>query len=98
HGDRPAQFAGDYRRLHPVPAQEDLPGHRPLKQGARRPHTGKVGEGFAEGVLILEYGPDKFTGPLAATIRSARPTKYIAATITAQPSPLCGGRTMRPDF
>ena len=25
----------DYRRLHPVPAQEDFPGHRPFEQGAR---------------------------------------------------------------
>ena len=48
----------DYRRLHPVPAQEDFPGHRPFEQGARRPHPRKVGEGFAEGVLILEYRQD----------------------------------------
>src|SRR5260370_831780 len=50
--DRPAQFARDHRRLHSVPAQEDLPGHRPFEQGARRPHPRKVGEGFAEGLLI----------------------------------------------
>ena len=51
HRDRPAQFARDHRRPHPVPAQEDLSGHRPFEQGARRAHPGKVGEGFAEGVL-----------------------------------------------
>src|SRR5262245_48964678 len=51
HRDRSAQFARDHRRVHPVPAQEDLSGHCPFEQGARRAHPGKVGEGFAEGVL-----------------------------------------------
>jgi len=48
---RPAQFAGDYRRLHPVPAQEDVPEGRALQQGARRPHAREMGEGPAEGFL-----------------------------------------------
>ena len=51
HRRRPAEFAGDHRRLHPVPAQEDVPEGRALQQGAGRPHAGEMGEGFAEGVL-----------------------------------------------
>ena len=43
HRERPAQFACRDRRLHPVPAQEDLPDHRPLQQGARRPHAREMG-------------------------------------------------------
>ena len=51
HRGRPAQFAGGHRRLHPVPAQEDVPEDRALEQGARRPHAREVGEGPAEGIL-----------------------------------------------
>src|SRR5262245_11453499 len=58
HRDRPAQFARDLRRLHPVPAQEDLSSHRPFEQGARRPHPRKGGEGFAEGVSSFTMSVD----------------------------------------
>jgi hypothetical protein len=73
HRDRPAQFARDYRSLHPVPAQKDLPSHRPFEQGARRPHTRKVNEEFAEGLLILEYGRNRSLGWLMLMTRASSP-------------------------
>jgi len=38
-----------HRRLHSVPAQEDLPRHRPFEQGARRPHPSKVAKDLPKG-------------------------------------------------
>src|SRR5262249_50665767 len=55
-GSCAAPFARDHRRVHPVPAQDALPGHWPCEEGARRAPAGKVGEGFAEGLLTHSGG------------------------------------------
>src|SRR5262249_36957583 len=66
--------------------------HRPFEQGARTTASEQVGEGFAEGLLILQYRRDRFSGSLATTIRSARASAIIDAISVRKPPSLADAR------